>query len=157
MQTLPEAGAEGRRMSLFFNNLKLLEGFLLLVYFSYEDIRCRRISIYALLAGFATAAGYLIFARELAAWEYLAAGCVGVLFLLIGMAGESIGSGDGALIMLYGFLFGLRRQLIMLFIAVLFCAAAAAVLMLTKKVKRTSRLPFVPFLLCGFCAALWMK
>lgn len=144
-------------MRLFFHNLKLLEGFLLLVYFSYEDIRSRRISTYALLAGFVTAAGYLIFAREHAAWEYLAAGCVGVLFLLIGMAGECMGVGDGALIMLFGFLFGVRRQIVMLFIAVLLCAAAATVLMLTKRVKRTSRLPFVPFLLCGFCAALWMK
>lgn len=134
--------------------LKIIEGILLLVYFSYEDIRCRKISTYVLLAGYATAAFYLIFARELAAWEYLAAGCVGVLFLLLSMAGENIGMGDSALIMLLGFLFGVRRQVVLLFTAILLCAASAAALMIAGKVRRKSKVPFVPFLLAAFCATL---
>jgi leader peptidase (prepilin peptidase)/N-methyltransferase len=70
------------------------------------------------------------------------------------MAGESIGMGDSALIMLLGFLFGVRRQVLWVFLAVLFCALAAAVLMITRRVGRKSRLPFVPFLLAAFCVTL---
>lgn len=141
-------------MKLFLIKLKMIEGLLLLVYFSYEDIRCRRISTYVLLAAYVTAALYLTFVRELAAWEYLAAGCVGVLFFFLSMAGENIGMGDSALIMLLGFLFGVRRQVLWVFLAVLFCALVAAVLLITRRVGRTSRLPFVPFLLAAFCVTL---
>ncbi len=141
-------------MRLVLTKLKMIEGLLLLVYFSYEDIRCRRISTYMLLAAYVTAAVYLLFVRELAAWEYLAAGCVGVLFFFLSMAGESIGVGDSALIMLLGFLFGVRRQVLYVFLAVLFCAVVAAVLISTGKAGRKSRLPFVPFLLAAFFVTL---
>ncbi len=139
---------------MFVSKLKIIEGLLLLVYFSYEDIQCKKISTYMLLAGYVTAAFYLIFVRELAAWEYLAAGCVGVLFFFLSLAGESIGMGDSALIMLLGFLFGVRRQVLYIFLAVLLCAVAAAVLMIMGKAGRKSRLPFVPFLLAAFCITL---
>ena len=134
--------------------LKIINTILLLVYFSYEDIRYRKISTYLLLIGYVIAVIYLIAARELALWEYLAGGCVGVLFLFLSIGGEGIGIGDSILIMLLGMLLGVRRQISVLFIGVLLCAVTAAVLFAAGKVGKKSKLPFVPFLLAAYCALL---
>lgn len=139
---------------MFFLKIKLIIVILLLVYLSYEDIRYRKISTYVLLAGYIMAGGCLVFVREFAIWEYFVAGCIGVLFLFFSIAGESIGIGDGALIMLLGMLFGIRRQVVVLCIALLLCAIVAVILLLFGKVKRKSRLPFVPFLCIAFCTTL---
>lgn len=72
---------------------------MLLLYLSYEDIRYRKISTYMLLAGYVVAAGCLILVREFAIWEYLVAGCIGVLFLFFSIAGENIGIGDAMLVL----------------------------------------------------------
>ena len=139
---------------MIFYKIKLWKTIMLLIYFSYEDIRYRKISTYLLLAGYVMAAGYLLFARELDLWEYLAGGCVGVLFLFMSMAGENIGTGDSVLIMLLGLLLGIRYQMKLLLFAVMLCASAAAVLWIMGRVRRKSRLPFVPFLLAGCCITL---
>lgn len=139
---------------MLYLKIKLWKTILLLLYLSYEDIRYRKISVYLLLAGYVMAAGYLIFARELELWEYLAGGCVGVFFLFLSMAGENIGTGDGVLIMLLGLLLGIRDQISLLLIAGMLCAAVAAALWITGRVGRKSRLPFVPFLLAGSCITL---
>ena len=139
---------------MFFLKIKLIIAILFLLYLAYEDIRYRKISTYMLVAGYVVAVGCLMLVREFAIWEYLVAGCIGVLFLFFSIAGENIGIGDGALIMLLGMLFGARRQILVLFIALLLCAITATVLLLLGKVKKKSRLPFVPFLCVAFFATL---
>lgn len=134
--------------------LKIIKTILLLVYFSYEDIRDRKISTYLLLGSLGIAVLYLIIARDVALWEYLTGACVGILFLFLSIAGEGIGTGDSVLIMLLGLLLGVRRQIAILFIGVILCAVTAAVLLAVGKVGRKSKLPFVPFLLCAFCILL---
>ena len=154
MYTLSAADVEGRSI-VIVALIKTVEIFLLLVYLSYEDIRFLKISTYLLLAGFVTAVIFLIWGRELSVGEYLAGGCLGVLFLLCGTVSENIGTGDGALIMLLGLLLGIQQLISVLFVSLFLCAAAAAVLCAAGKVKRGSRLPFVPFLLGGFCITVF--
>lgn len=138
-----------------FSLIKIIEIVLLLVYFSYEDIRFLRISVCLLLAGFVTAVIFLIWGRELSVGEYLAGGCLGALFLLSGIVSKNMGTGDGVLIMLLGLLLGIRQLIGILFASLILCAAAALILCAAGKAKRGSRLPFVPFLLSGFCITVF--
>lgn len=154
MYALSAAEVEGRSI-VIVALIKITEIFLLLVYFSYEDIRFLKISACLLLAGFVTAIIFLIWGRELSVGEYLAGGCLGILFLLCGTVSKNIGTGDGALIMLLGLLLGIRQLISVLFISLFLCAAAAAALCAAGKAKRGSRLPFVPFLLSGFCVTVF--
>ncbi|MBP3543229.1 MAG: prepilin peptidase [Lachnospiraceae bacterium] len=125
---------------------------MLLVYLSYEDIRTHKISTHVLLMGFVLAIISLIWGRALPVGEYLAGGALGICFIALSVASKEIGMGDGVLLMILGLMLGIRRLISILFAALILCAAAAAVLCLLGKAKRTSRLPFVPFLLGGF----WM-
>lgn len=155
MYTLPATEIEGRRM-VIFSLIKIIEIFVLLIYLSYEDIRFLKISTYLLLAGFVTAIIFLIWGRELSVGEYLAGGCLGVLFFLCGTVSENIGAGDGALIMLLGLLLGIQQLISILFVSLFLCSGAAAALYAAGKAKRGSRLPFVPFLFGGFCITVFV-
>lgn len=154
MYTLPTEEIDGREIFVSFHSIKLIEIFILLVYFSYEDIRFRKISTYLLLAGAVTAIIFLVWGREYSVGEYLAGGCLGVIFFLLGLVSENIGTGDGALIMQVGLMLGIRKLVSILFVSLMLCAAGAVVLCIAGKAKRESRLPFVPFLFGGFCVTV---
>lgn len=134
--------------------LKIIKTILLLVYFSYEDIRNQKISTYLLLGSLGLAVFYLIAAREFAWWEYLTGACVGILIIFLGKTGDEIGMGDGVLITVLGVLLGVRQQIAVLLLAGILCALTAVVLLAAGKVGRKSKLPFVPFLFCSFCMLL---
>ncbi len=81
--------------------------------------------------------------------------CIGGLLLLCALfARRSIGVGDGLLFCVTGLFLGLWGNLILLFLAVVFCAVAGAVLMITKKCTRKKSLPFAPFVLLADVAML---
>lgn len=71
-------------------------------------------------------------------------------FLVIIMAfifKESMGLGDGLIILFIGSVCGLRHSVFILVIAFVMSAVVSLLLLALRKVNRKSKLPFVPFLL----------
>lgn len=83
---------------------------------------------------------------------------VGILILSLVLKG-SIGKGDGYLLCISGLALGLKQNLSILFYGLFLAGGTAAVLLGLGKVKRDTKLPFVPFLLGGFVLTVlqqWM-
>ncbi len=58
--------------------------------------------------------------------------------------------GEGIIFMICGLLFGFYENSILLFLSLVFTAAASVVLIITKHVGRKYTLPFAPFVFAGF-------
>lgn len=132
----------------------LLLGFLFV--FAWFDLKKRELPL--LLLGICGAVGALIFRMtDTLAWQDLLGGlCVGGGMLLFALVSkESIGMGDGLLFCVTGIYLGVWQNLLLLFGAVLFCAAAGAVLLIRKKCTRKQQLPFAPFVLAADVALLF--
>lgn len=124
---------------------------LVLVAFSIEDAKTRKISVLPILF-FIPCLLFAIFGREQMEWTDCMGGIlVGLLFCAVShLKKESIGIGDGVIILLLGVSLGARRVLYILVIAFFLTALAAGVLFLLHKADKKTRLPFIPFLLGGY-------
>lgn len=123
------------------------------------DYRCHRIPNAVVLSGYG--AGLLLLAVELVfqpenALRSLLAALIGasfclvLLYLLARLTKEGVGMGDVKLLSALGWLVGLVPALIALFLAMILCALAAVVLLLSKKKSRKDVLPLGPFLFLGY-------
>jgi len=124
--------------------------------FAGMDVKKRELSL--LLLGICGAFGVILFLMtdELLWQELLGGLCVGGGMLLFALVSkESVGVGDGLLFCVTGIYLGLWQNLLLLFGAVLFCAAAGAVLLLRKKCTRKQQIPFAPFVLIADVALLF--
>lgn len=75
----------------------------------------------------------------------------GIVCLLISyVSREQIGYGDGWAILLMGALLGISRVMKLLLAAFSLLTVIAIVLLITKKAKRKSTIPFIPFLFLGY-------
>ena len=130
----------------------LTGGFLLLC--SCQDIRKRKISA-KLLAVFGLIGAVLALESE-ASWQIWAGRLLpgACMLLLSRLSGEAVGYGDGLAVFVCGLLLEPKRNIAMLLTGSFFCALAAAVLFAAGKAKRKTSLPFLPFLLAGFCVQL---
>lgn len=61
-----------------------------------------------------------------------------------------IGNGDGLLFVVTGIFIGGMNNFVLLLWATVFCALAAGVLLLIKRVNKKDRIPFVPFVLLAY-------
>lgn len=76
---------------------------------------------------------------------------VGTVILLFAyFSKEAIGTADGVIILVCGAAFGLLETVTFTFFATLYAGVCSMVLLLTKKVGKKSRIPFLPFLLLGY-------
>lgn len=117
------------------------------------DIRHREIPFLWLLGGIAAAVGVDIWQIREGIVTITAVGISllpGIFFLLTSFGtGEKVGYGDGLLLLATGLFLGVYRCFLALCIGLVFSACAAVFLLLFHKADRHSRIPFVPFLLCG--------
>lgn len=74
---------------------------------------------------------------------------IGVLILSIVLRG-GIGKGDGYLLCITGMALGAEQNTALLLYGLFLAGVMAAVLLILKRVKRDTKLPFVPFLFAGF-------
>lgn len=75
----------------------------------------------------------------------------GIVCLLISyVSREQIGYGDGWAILLMGALLGISRVMKLLLAAFSLLTVIAIFLLITKKAKRKSTIPFIPFLFLGY-------
>ena len=86
-------------------------------------------------------------------------GAVGLgLFLIVALAGRgALGFGDVKLAALLGVALGYPTVLRALFLAILAGGVAAALLLLTRRVKRNAMIPYAPFLAVGGVVGLLLR
>ncbi|MBR6770416.1 MAG: prepilin peptidase [Lachnospiraceae bacterium] len=117
---------------------------------SITDIRKKEISVILIGLFVATSIVYSIAFQTMKGNDFLYALIPGSSLLALGiMTKESIGYGDGLLILALGILLGLEKCLITVGMGLAASAIYALVLLAFRKVNGKSRLPFVPFLTIG--------
>lgn len=73
-----------------------------------------------------------------------------VLLLFCYFSKEALGVADGVLVLVCGVAFGLWETVTLCFFASVYAGCVSLVLLLTRKLGRKSRIPFLPFLLLGY-------
>ena len=97
-----------------------------------------------LAAGVMLAGGLLL---EISLWNRLAGGVVGLI--LVGfslLSGEQFGKGDSLLLLFCGLAMGIYHLAALLMLSFGMSAFVGVGLLLCKKIKKTTKLPYVPFL-----------
>ena len=94
---------------------------------------------------------YLVCLGEVAVRNAFLGIMVGVFIVVLSVLTRGgIGIGDGIIFMICGLLFGFYENSILLFLSLVFTAAASVVLIITKHVGSKYTLPFAPFVFAGF-------
>ena len=118
---------------------------------AYRDYKEKSIYLYLPIA-----AGVIGVLLHIFFWErdlpdmLLGAGIGGCVLLLAWVSKESIGAGDGIMLMVSGIYLGFWENLELFFSALLLVGVLALFLMVVKKKRRDYRVPFLPFLLVAY-------
>lgn len=75
----------------------------------------------------------------------------GILFSISVITKEAIGKGDVLIILTLTGILNVIKTLEILFVALFICSVFSVAMLITKKMKRKDTIPFVPFLLAGYC------
>lgn len=74
----------------------------------------------------------------------------GALLVLSLVSRKAIGPGDGLLMCATGILLGFKDNAAVLFVGLIICAVFSLVLLILKKAKGTTAVPFIPFLTASY-------
>ena len=75
-----------------------------------------------------------------------------IIYIVAFLTKEKIGKGDALSLIFIGMAAGIERVLSALFVSLSITALLSGVLLILKKVKRDTKLPFLPFLSIGVIA-----
>jgi leader peptidase (prepilin peptidase)/N-methyltransferase len=89
---------------------------------------------------------YSIFVGEMAWYHPLVGMIPGALLLLIARITEKMGCGDGFVLLMIGGVDGYMGSFVVLCMGSFFAALFCVVLLAVRKVKKHSRIPYIPFL-----------
>lgn len=124
-----------------------------LVPMSIMDTRSKRVPVWMLWIGTAAAAGVLLYEGingGLNGWQACRALIPGVILLAVAFVTGKAGLADGIILMLLGVFTGyegcVAASLGGLFLTALF----SGILLMLRRVKKDTRIPFVPFLAVGW-------
>lgn len=123
-------------------------GFYLLVV-SIFDIKEKAIPVLFLVVGGILAgvgAVYSVIVGEVSWYLPLLGMMPGAALLVIARITEKMGYGDGIVLLMIGGLIGYRGSLLVLCMGSFFASIFCVVLLAVRKVKKHSRIPYVPFL-----------
>lgn len=81
---------------------------------------------------------------------FLGVGIGIVLLIVSALTKGEIGSGDGIMFIVSGLVSGFYENGVLLFVSLVFTAAAGSVLVVVKRVGRKYELPFAPFVFAGY-------
>lgn len=128
-----------------------------LIPMSAMDIRSRQVPTWMLLLGTAAATAVLAYEGwkgELSVWQICRAVMPGAVLLVIaGLTGRA-GFADGIVLLLLGLLAGYEICLTASLGGLFLIALCSGVLLALRRVKRDTKMPFVPFLAAGWLAAV---
>lgn len=127
--------------------------FVFLMMMSICDIRSRRVPLpWLTAASFVVCVytGIRFFSGEVMNWTYAAGLLPGVFFLLAAWGTGKIGYGDGWILLLLGLMVGYRQCIAVFLLSLLLISGISIILLAAGRVKRNSRLPYIPFLAAAF-------
>lgn len=118
---------------------------------AYRDWREKNIYLYMpIMAGIVGLILHLIYREHTLMELLLGAGLGGIMILIALVSRESIGIGDGVMLMVSGIFLGIWKNLELLLTALVLVGVAALFLIVVKKKRRDYRVPFLPFLLVAY-------
>lgn len=123
-----------------------------------QDVRKKQINVCTLViggcvTGIFLAVGLIVKCVDL--WSSLGGILVGIFVLILAFATkEKIGIGDGIVMCICGALIGGMKSLTCVFYGLLLAAVFSMVMLVFRKVKLRSSLPFIPFLLAGIVVGM---
>lgn len=134
----------------------LLGSFLL--FSSWLDIKKQEVSVLLLLIY--GIAGMVLFVVDKRVSCLSLIGGVAIGVVLIGISRITrggIGLGDGGMVCITGIYLGACKNVELLLMALIYAAAWSVALIVLKKAKRKTRIPFVPFLALGYISLVVMS
>ncbi len=133
-----------------------VEGIILgfLVVFSILDLRAGKIPVLLIGAFGIFALGYQIWNHM--SFGELAAGVIpGIVFLLLAwVTRESIGYGDGLVLLVTGVFCGIVKTIGVIGMSLVFASLLSMILLVLKRAERKTELPFLPCLCSGYLVSL---
>lgn len=121
------------------------------------DIKCRKVPVWMIWIGAIAAISVMIcegVGGQLSGWKTCRALIPGIILLVIAAATKKAGTADGVILMILGIFMGyegcVAASLGGLFLISLFSGA----LLVLRRVKKNTKIPFVPFLAVGWLAVL---
>lgn len=118
---------------------------------AYRDWKEKQIYLYMpIMAGIVGLILHLLYQERTLLEIFLGAG-LGVIMIIIALVSrESIGIGDGVMLMVSGIFLGPWKNLELLISALMLVGVTALFLIVVKKKERNYRVPFLPFLLVAY-------
>lgn len=118
---------------------------------AYRDWKEKVIYLYVpMLAGVAGLILHLFYQEHTIMDVFCGTGIGAVVILIAMISGESIGIGDGVMLMVSGIFLGFWGNLALFFTALLLVGLAALFLVVIKRKEKNYRVPFLPFLLVAY-------
>lgn len=74
----------------------------------------------------------------------------GIMLILVALCTGKAGYGDGLVVLVLGLELGAAECILIVFVGLVFLSVFSLVLLLLHKVKRNSKIPFLPFLSLGW-------
>lgn len=131
---------------------------LLLIIAGISDIRTRKVSIKLLLLFGAAALVNTIFLQRTDVVSAIFGMIPGIILLLLGkLTRESVGYGDGCIIIIIGVFLGINKTIELIMTALFMAAIYSVFLISCKKAGRKKEMPFVPVLLIAFLLMRFAK
>lgn len=127
----------------------IIVGLLLLV-LGIQDLRKKQVSFSILLITWILGLGYTFF-MDFSWMDFLRNESLGVVLLLVGKLSQGgIGIGDGLLLLVTGLFLGWQKNCCMFLGGIILCGLVGMILLIGKKVRGKTALPFIPFLLVSY-------
>lgn len=118
---------------------------------AYRDWKEQSICLYVPMVAGIMGVLLHVFCQEHSLADILMGAGVGLVMLFVAWLGkESIGMGDGAMLMVSGVFLGFWRNIELLLTAFFLAAIAALFLLVVKRKGKGYRMPFLPFLLVAY-------
>ena len=131
-----------------------------LIVMSISDMVNRKVALWMLAVQAAVATGMLIWGGingELSIGGICKALIPGIILVAIALSTRKAGWADGVVLLLLGIQTDYEKCMVAVLMALFLMAALSAVLLVFHKVKRDTKLPFLPFLTMGWFLGLFLS
>ncbi|WP_051688574.1 prepilin peptidase [Butyrivibrio sp. AE2032] len=128
---------------------------------SMVDIRKQEVPIWALGAGIIISGARIAIDSVTGSFDPVGIALSlipGAAFLILALVTrQGVGYGDGLMLLCIGPAFGLYRLALGLFISLFICSLFSGILLLMKRAKGGTRIPYIPFLTIGMGAMIFAQ
>lgn len=127
---------------------------------SVMDVKSRRVPAWMLWIGAVAAVGTLLYemiSKGMTGWQVCRGLLPGLVMLAVAFATGKAGMADGIIILLLGIFAGYEVCVAASLGGLFLLAFFSGILLVLRKVKRDTRIPFVPFLTVGWLLAVCGK